>query len=353
MLAIYVLGRWSRAQVLEMHQAVGACDLGIFHQAVQGWAFDGWPDVPIKGFAQLGDHFSPIFALLAPILWVYDSPIVLVYAQVLLICLSGIPIYHLFRRHYGVWVASGMLVAYLGSHAVLGTIRFPVHEVMFGALFLSWGLERMLAGRWTQASVLIAALVTVKEDGGLLCALVGLYALLHRRWRHGAFLMIWGVGWFALTLKVIIPALHPSGSYTYEGDYQQNLHADGIFAGIPYMLGHPLEVLHLMVDQPAKVTTWQQLLIPIGFVALASPLALLAAPLMLARMLSSRETQWSSSLYYNMPLMPIMFAAAADGIRRIGNLLDRLRGYRRHPTRRTPPPKAHHSRARTWEPHRR
>ncbi|WP_165945683.1 DUF2079 domain-containing protein [Micromonospora sp. KC606] len=80
------------------------------------------------------------------------------------------------------------------------------------------------------------------------------------------------------------------------------------------------------MDQPAKVTTWQQLLIPIGFVALASPLALLAAPLMLARMLSSRETQWSSSLYYDMPLMPIMFAAAADGIRRIGNLLDRLRG---------------------------
>ncbi|TDC83497.1 DUF2079 domain-containing protein [Micromonospora sp. KC606] len=146
-----------------MHPAVGACDLGIFHQAVQGWAFDGWPHVPIKGFAQLGDHFSPVFALLAPILWVYDSPIVLVYAQVLLICLSGVPVYHLFRRRYGVRVASGMLVAYLGSHAVPNTIRFPVHEVMFGAVFLAWGLERMLAGRWTQASVLIAALVSGRQ----------------------------------------------------------------------------------------------------------------------------------------------------------------------------------------------
>ncbi|MFI5492079.1 DUF2079 domain-containing protein [Actinoplanes sp. NPDC051859] len=323
--AIYLFASWAHAQYVNMAGPVGACDLGIFYQAVQGWSTNGWPYVAIKGFPQLGDHFSPAFALLAPLLWINDSPLMLVYAQILLLCLSGVPIYHLFRRRHGLWVASGILIAYLCSHAVLRTIAFPVHEVMFGAVLLAWGLERMLTGKWTQATVLFALLVTVKEDGGLLCALLGLYALVNRRWRHGTFLILWGGLWFVLTLKVIIPALNPGG-FTYVVDYQQSLHADGIFAGIPYMLSHPLEILALMVDDPEKVTTWVRLLLPLGFVALASPIVLLAVPMMLARMLSSRETQWSSAFYYDMPLMPILFAAAADGIRRIGNVVDRFRG---------------------------
>ncbi|MEU4625337.1 DUF2079 domain-containing protein [Actinoplanes sp. NPDC023801] len=333
-IAIFLYSKWAKAQYDAL--TVGACDLGIFYQAVQGWANGGWPMVPIKGYVQLGDHFSPAFALLSPLVWIHDEAITLVYAQIVLICLSGIPIYHIFRRRYGILVGSGMLVAYLASHAVLGTVAFPVHEVMFGALFLAWGLERMLAGKWTQATILFAALITVKEDGGLLCVLLGLYALFNRRWRHGAFLIGWGVVWFVVTLKFIIPNLNPGG-FTYAKDYQASLHADGLFAGIPYMLSHPMEILGLMTDQPAKVDTWQQLLIPVGFAALASPLALLIVPIMLSRMLSSRETQWSSDLYYDMPLMPILFAAAADGFRRIGSLVDRARGLGPDPDPQLPP----------------
>ncbi|GAA1595961.1 DUF2079 domain-containing protein [Actinoplanes couchii] len=322
-LAIYFFAPWARAQYEAL--TVGACDLGIFYQAVQGWAHSGWPMVPIKGYVQLGDHFSPVFALLAPLVWIHDSPITLVYAQVVLICLSGVPIYHIFRRRHGILVGSVMLIAYLCSHAVFGTIQFPVHEVMFGALFLAWGLERMLAGHWTQATILFAAMVTVKEDGGLMAAMLGAYALLNRRWRHGAFLIGWGALWFIVTLKFIIPNLNPGG-FTYAKDYQASLHADGIFAGIPYMLSHPGEILGLMVDNEVKLTTWEQLLIPVGFAALASPLVLLIVPIMLSRMLSARDTQWSSTLYYDMPLIPILFAAVADSFRRLGSLVDRVRG---------------------------
>ncbi|MFI5838290.1 DUF2079 domain-containing protein [Catenuloplanes sp. NPDC051500] len=323
LVALYIFGRWARAQFLTFD--AGACDLGIFHQAVQGWAYGGWPDVPIKGYPQLGDHFSPIFALLAPVLWIYDSAIVLVYAQVILICLSGIPIYHIFRRRYGIWVGAGMLIAYLGAHAVTGTIMFPVHEVMFGAPLLAWGLERALAGKWNHATAIFMLLVTVKEDGGLFCVMLGLFALFNRRWRHGAFLIAWGVVWFVLTLKLIIPTVNPGG-FTYAVDYQQSLHADGILEGIPYMITHPVEIIGILIDHPSKVETWMKLLLPVGFAALASPLALLIVPIMMSRMLSSRDTQWASNLYYDMPLMPVLFAAVADSIRRVGSLIDRFRG---------------------------
>jgi Predicted membrane protein (DUF2079) len=49
---------------------------------------------------------------------------------------------------------------------------------------------------------------------------------------------------------------------------------------------------------------------------LASPIALLGLPMMVSRMLSDRNTEWGWNLYYDMPLMPIVFIGALDGILR-------------------------------------
>ena len=50
-IAIFLYSKWAKAQYDAL--TVGACDLGIFYQAVQGWANGGWPMVPIKGYVQL------------------------------------------------------------------------------------------------------------------------------------------------------------------------------------------------------------------------------------------------------------------------------------------------------------
>ena len=58
-------------------------DNAIFEQAVRGYAGLGWPVVDIKGpgFNVLGDHFSPITALLAPFYAVVPSAQTLLVAQ--------------------------------------------------------------------------------------------------------------------------------------------------------------------------------------------------------------------------------------------------------------------------------
>ncbi len=110
---------------------VSGVDLGIFYQAVQGWAFHADPYVAIKGFSQLGDHFTPAWALLAPLLWIHNSPYMLVAAEVVLISLSGVPVYIAVRRMCGTWRAAGVTAAYLASSGLQHAIAFPVHEVMF------------------------------------------------------------------------------------------------------------------------------------------------------------------------------------------------------------------------------
>lgn len=316
--ALVVYGLFTRNMWDQMQ--VGACDLGIFYQAVHGWAFHGWPYVPIKGYSQLGDHFSPIFLLLAPALWIHDSPDTLMAAQVLLVCLSAIPVYVAVRRVHGVLPAALIETAYLASFAVQGTIAFPIHEVMFGAPLIAWALERALAGRWTWASIVMGATVFVKEDMGATVAAFGLYALVNGKRRHALWLIVFGLAMFVLCVDVVIPAINPRG-FTYSGYYAPNLGgAQGLGADIGYILTHPLKVLRTLWDTPGKRADWSHLLVPVGFLALASPMGLVGLPIMITRMLSVRDTQWSWQLYYDMPLLPIVYLAALDGCDRIRRL---------------------------------
>jgi hypothetical protein len=319
---------------------VGACDLGIFYQAVQGWAFHGWPYVAIKGYAQLGDHFSPMLALLAPLLWIYDSPLTLMLAQVLLVCLSAVPVYLAVQRRYGTLAASLLSATYLLSFGIQGALAFPVHEVMFAAPLVAWALERSFAGRWTFAAWVISATVLVKEDMGLTVAAFGVYALVHGKWRHAAALVALGLSALVISVAVIIPAMNPNG-FTYSSDYAAALGGSSDAGSqVAYLFAHPATVFNTLFDNPIKLLDWHHLLIPVGIVALGSPVALVGLPTIVIRMLSSRDTEWSWLLYYDLPLMPIIYLGAVDAYGRwsriamslwqflVGKRLPRTRGLR-------------------------
>lgn len=317
---------WIFAYGQYMQQQVGACDLGIFYQATAGWAQHFYPYVPIKGFAQLGDHFTPILILLAPALWIHNSPATMVFAQVVLLCLSGVPVYVAIRRVWGTLAASLMLVAYLFSIGMQGSIAFPVHEVMFSAPLIAWGIERAMAGRWTWACLVIGSTVFVKEDMGTLIVCFAVWLAMNRKWRHAAIMTVWGIGMFVLTVKVIIPYFNPSG-FTYADDYMQTLHATSFGGEISAIFLHPANTLHLMFGGQAKKALWLHVLMPVAFLCLCSPITLMALPSLVTSTLSGRETQWTWNLYYEMPLMPIVFLGAVDGVNRLIRLVRWLRDW--------------------------
>ncbi|MBR7827367.1 DUF2079 domain-containing protein [Actinospica sp. MGRD01-02] len=309
---------WIFAYNEYMQQQAGACDLGIFYQATVGWAYRLYPYVAIKGYAQIGDHFSPIYVLLAPAIWIHNSPATLILAQVVLLCLSGIPVYIAIRRVWGIPAASLLLIAYLFSIGMQGSVNFPVHEVMFSAPLIAWGLERALAGRWTWASVLIGMTAFVKEDMGMLIVMFALWLAFNRKWRHAAILAVWGIGMFLVTVNVIIPHFNPAG-FTYADDYATTLHATTFTGEIEAIVLHPVHTLQLMFGGEEKAQLWTHVLLPVAFLCLGSPISLMALPSLVTSTLSGRvgHTEWSWNLYYEMPLMPILFIGAMDGTNRL------------------------------------
>lgn len=298
--------------------AVAEYDLGIFYQTVHSWAFHGNAYSAVKGFSQLGDHFTPAWALLAPLLWVHDSPYTLVLAQVVFLCASAIPVYVAVRRAMSTWIAAGLTCAYLGSMGIQDAIAFPVHEMMFAAPLLAWGIERAMAGRWTQASLLIGALSLVKEDFNVLIVAFAVVALGHRQWRHAAALAVWGVCAYLITVNVLIPHFAPPGGYAYlSRDYQDTLHASSSLQLIQVLVFHPGHTLHLLLGGQVKQQLWLHLLVPVAFLALASPFGWLILPNLVSRLVSGKPTEWSWHYHYDTPLMPILFLAAVDGVCRI------------------------------------
>lgn len=318
--AILGYGIFAMEEYNRLGGPVSGVDLGIFYQAVQGWAFHADPYVAIKGFSQLGDHFTPAWALLAPLLWIHNSPYMLVAAEVVLISLSGVPVYIAVRRMCGTWRAAGVTAAYLASSGLQHAIAFPVHEVMFAVPIIAWALERMLAGRWTTATVLMCSLCLVKEDLNLMTAAFAILALTHRRWRHAVFLAIWGVALYLITIRILIPDFSPQG-YTYLSQYTTTLHATNSMQMLLSIIEHPSNTMHLLIGNHTKRELWYLLFAPVACLSFASPIILLAAPELFSRLLSSNPSLWSSNYHYDAPLMPIIFIAAVDALPRLSKIV--------------------------------
>ena len=126
--------------------------------------------------------------------------------------------------------------------------------------------------------------------------------------------MIWGFAWSFLAIGVIIPHFNPAHQYDYWSD-------GGILAsgGHPTVAGLIGQFFHAWPD---KLQTIVILLLPTAFIALRSPLVLIAGPSLLLRFLSTNASFWGTYWHYNATVMPIIFIAAIDAMARINAAMD-------------------------------
>jgi uncharacterized membrane protein len=313
----------------------GSYDLVIFDQAIRSYSRFDLPVSIVKGvhngfgpdFAVLGDHFSPIIALLAPLYWIWDDPRTLLLAQAVLFAAAIPPLWVFTRRVLGSAAAYCVAGAYALSWPIASAIAFDFHEVAFAPVLTAVMLERFQAGRrWHGVSAALALLL-VKEDMGLLVAGYGLYLLATRRDRAlgGAF-VAGGLAWTWLAARVLIPAF--GGDPDYYWAY--GALGDDLPSAITHAATQPWDAVWLLVTPPIKAGTLALLLLPLLLAPLRSPLVLAALPLLAERMLASRFGHWwEPRFHYNAFVVVVLLAAGVDGVRRFGA---DIRG--RTPTRR-------------------
>jgi uncharacterized membrane protein len=301
----------------------GSYDLVIFDQAIRSYSHFHPPVSIIKGvhngfgpgFAVLGDHFSPILALLAPLYWIWDDPRTLLITQAVLFAAAIPPLWVFTRRELGGAAAYCVAGAYALSWPIASAIAFDFHEVAFAPVLTAVMLERFQAGRRLPGTLAALALLPVKEDMGLLVAGYGLYLLLAKRERSlgGAFIVV-GLVWTWLAARVLIPAF--GGDPNYYWAY--GALGDDLPGAVAHVVTHPWDAARLLVTPPIKAGTLALLILPLLLVPLRSPLVLAALPLLAERMLASKYGNWwEPRFHYNAFVVVILLAAGVDGARRL------------------------------------
>ncbi|MGH3298976.1 MAG: DUF2079 domain-containing protein [Trebonia sp.] len=318
--------------------APSSYDLGIYTEFVKQLSQLHAPidDVLGAGFNLEGNHFQIAVGVIAPFFRLFPTPATLLFFQALFAAVSVFAVataaFSLTTRGTGRLIA----FAYAFSWGLQQMIDFDFHEIALAVPLIAFSVCALVRRRPAAAIGWAMPLVFVEESqgftvaaiGGLLMATAVFPSLLRSRpapsagparparpqdydrvalW-GGLFLMAWGLFWSTFAITVIIPHFNPTHQYYFWKD-------GGAVGG-----GHPFSVSALLVQAgggwPTKAETLVLLLLPTVFVALGSPVALLALPSVALRFISPNTAYWGTAFHYNATVMPILCIAAIEAIGR-------------------------------------
>ena len=275
-------------------------DNAIFEQAIKGYARDGVPTVDIKGpgFNVLGDHFSPITALVAPFYRMAPSAQTILLAQVVLISISIVIVAALAMRHLGTVVGCVIGILYGLSFGLQSAVEADFHEVAFGAPLLALAGAAYVDRRHAAVVLWSLPLLLVKEDLGLTVAVIGGVLWWAGERRRAVLLGAVGIAAMALIILAIVPAFSADGSYAYFGRVGGE---GGTFATI--------------FDEPGRKAATVLLTVGVtGLAALFSPWVLVLLPTFAWRFVGDTPFYWGTEFHYSLLPMTIVFVAMVDAM---------------------------------------
>ena len=310
--AAYAAGFGALSVLRHRSFETGRFDLGNMVQAV--WSTAHGDPLEVTNLAgeqtsRLASHVDPILVLFAPLWLVWPSPSMLLVVQSVAIALGALPVFWLARKHLASPRAGlGFALAYLLYPATQWVTLSEFHPVALACpllLFAFWYLDE---DRLVPFAVFAILASLTKEEVPLAVAGLGAwYALARRRRVAGAVIALAGIAAAAIAVGVVQPHFGEGGD-PFAGRYDE---VGGSVGGILKTAAtDPLTLFRVAFDERG-LGYLVRLLLPLAFLPLGSPLALLPAlPDLALNLLSSTRTQTSIHFHYTAPLIPAFFAAA-------------------------------------------
>ncbi|MGB3716251.1 MAG: DUF2079 domain-containing protein [Candidatus Promineifilaceae bacterium] len=290
-------------------------DIDQFSQAIWNTLHGRFLFTTVTNQSILAFHFSPYLSLLSPLLLIWSDVRILFLAQTVSVAATGVILYRIVEDRHRTLAPWFLLAFYL--NASLHTVSlYELRRVTFAMPFIALMFYGLLKNRKGPLLVGIVFSLLIKEDLGLIVAMVGLYLVLFKRdWKWGIPITVLGLAWSASMLLWIIPSLRG-------GDYNQLRY----FANWG---NSPLEIVRTIFLNPFRVVSTifdlngllalVRVLIPLAIVLpfLAPEFALIAFPFVVMMLLSGDRDMHTLSRWYMAPVLPILFGAVAALLNRL------------------------------------
>jgi len=261
-------------------------------------------------------HVSPILLVIAPVYAVYPSPLSLLFLQTVFLAAGGCAVYWLARHELqDKRLAVGFALSYLLFPALQGINMFDFHDIALCVPLLLFAFYYLRRSEYPKFALFVTLSVMCREEISLIVFMLGLYILVAKRNRAlGLATSALGGGWLLFCLFILFPQ---SSGQNYPFLYRYAWLGTSYQEILKTLLLKPDVVLSQALSYPRLVYVFL-LLAPLAFLPLLAPeLMLVGFPILLGNMLSGYWIQYSIYYQYSAPLIPLMFASAVCGTRRI------------------------------------
>ncbi|MCX5713528.1 MAG: DUF2079 domain-containing protein [Candidatus Omnitrophica bacterium] len=294
----------------------GSQDLGIFDQAIWNTTQGRWLFSSLKGnMSLLGDHFEPILLFVAPLYLAWNSPLVLLILQALLLASAVIPLF-LILKHIVKDRAPiiAFIVSYMLSKPLRGVAYSDFHPECFMVPLLFWCCYFVIIKKDGLFCGSLFLLAFCKEDAVLYVVAFGLFIfIIQRRYLLGLSLCVMGIALWIMETKLFIPFFNPKCVYTY---VDRLPFGPSYTANIKGVIYEPMRFLSIIFT-PQKLEYCLKMFGPLGFMSFLSPAHYILIALPLLRNLLPQDINFSG--YYNITshytagLIPFIFVSAIYG----------------------------------------
>lgn len=301
-------------------------DLAIYRQAVWSLAHGHGFASSIHDPSYLGDHLE---AWLIPLSWIYrlwDSALLLLWVQTLVIASSIVPLAKIVRRYLDERAAIVATALFIIHPLIFNIALYEFHGLVFALPLILWSVWFYLENRLRPWVLTLLALVIVREDMPLLVAGWAIMAAVDRRsWRWWVPPLLLAATWFPLAQAMIRQANH-DGAYKYLAFYSWLGTSLRDMVSFPFR--HPLVFLgHTITFN--NLGTVVGMLVTVGFLPLFRPKRLWPLAILFAQLLLGNAQPGSFlKIHYTLPYLPFLFWAGIEAYRdiRAGILINRRLG---------------------------
>lgn len=270
----------------------------------------------------MGGHFSPIFVLLAPFLYLWEDPRVFSLVQTIGLAVAGLFLYQIVHEKKPTLAPWFILAFYLNAslHQV-GVLE--LRRINLAVPFLAMAMYGLATKdrRWLLVGCLFA--LFCKENIALMIVMIGLFLIwTERDWRWGLGLIGLAFAWGILVLYVVNPLVDPlaveaeTAVSSYRGLNYFSEYGDSPTEIAQTLLTNPTLLFQRMFDADGRAGVLR-LFLPLGLILpFLSPFwVLLMLPTMSYMLLGSFEPMQRLGAWYPASLLPILFASIAVSLR--------------------------------------